>query len=266
MNLNTKPTTISTARHAGSTVPATHRAFATVAALGIGLAALTGCSAQGGDAASSPSASQSASDAASDAPLTLDNGWAKAADAGMTAAFGTLTNTSDKDVTVTGASADGTAGSVQLHETVTDGTSGSTTMRQKDGGFTIPAGKSIALEPGGNHIMLMDLSCSLKAGADLTLQLQSDAGTKTVTVPVRDYSGAKEEYAPGEGASGSADSHEGMEMSSASPEASAGSSEHSEHSGHDHSSHGSSEGSGSTHAGMDMSSPSSSALPECHAG
>ena len=55
-------------------------------------------------------------------------------------------------------------------------------------------------------------------------------------------------------------------MSSASPEASAGSSEYAEHSGHEHSSGGSTEGSGSSHAGMDMSSPSSSALPECHAG
>ena len=200
MNLDNNTTTTSTAgRRAGATPPLAHRAFAAVAALGIGLATLTGCSASGGGAESSPSASQSASDA----PLTLDNGWAKAADSGMTAAFGTLTNTSDKDVTVTGASADGTAGSVQLHETVTDSTSGSTTMRQKDGGFTIPAGKSTALEPGGNHIMLMDLTCSLKAGADLTLQLHSDAGTKTVTVPVRDYSGAKEEYEPGEDASGS---------------------------------------------------------------
>lgn len=263
MNLDNNTTTTSTAgRRAGATPPLAHRAFAAVAALGIGLATLTGCSASGGGAESPPSASQSASDA----PLTLDNGWAKAADSGMTAAFGTLTNTSDKDVTVTGASADGTAGSVQLHETVTDSTSGSTTMRQKDGGFTIPAGKSTALEPGGNHIMLMDLTCSLKAGADLTLQLHSDAGTKTVTVPVRDYSGAKEEYAPGEDASGSSNSHEGMDMSSASPEASAGSSEYAEHSGHEHSSGGSTEGSGSSHAGMDMSSPSSSALPECHAG
>ncbi|WP_145010157.1 copper chaperone PCu(A)C [Kocuria salsicia] len=263
MNLDNNTTTTSTAgRRAGATPPLAHRAFAAVAALGIGLATLTGCSASGGGAESSPSASQSASDA----PLTLDNGWAKAADSGTTAAFGTLTNTSDKDVTVTGASADGTAGSVQLHETVTDSTSGSTTMRQKDGGFTIPAGKSTALEPGGNHIMLMDLTCSLKAGADLTLQLHSDAGTKTVTVPVRDYSGAKEEYTPGEDASGSSNSHEAMDMSSASPEASAGSSEYAEHSGHEHSSGGSTEGSGSSHAGMDMSSPSSSALPECHAG
>ena len=252
-----------------TTRPAAHRALATVVALGLGLAAVTGCSAQQGDEASS-SAQSSTSASASAAPLTLDNGWAKAADSGMTAAFGTLTNTSDKDVTLTGATALGTAESVQLHETVTDGSNGSSTMKEKDGGFTIPAGKSITLEPGGNHIMLMGLTCSLKAGADLTLQLRTDAGTQDVTVPVRDYSGAKEEYAPGEGASGSADphaSHSGMDMSSSA----ATGAPSDEHAGHDHSGHGdaSAAASGSSehagHEGMAMSSPSSSALPECHA-
>ena len=220
------------------TVRPAHRALATVAALGLGLAALTGCSVQNGDQASSGSAESSASQTTAAAPLELSEGWAKAANSGMTAVFGTLKNTSDRDVTLTGADAHGTAESVQLHETAQDAQSGSTQMKEKKGGFIIPAGQSITLEPGGNHIMLMGLTCSLQPGADLTLQLTTDAGTQDVTVPVRDYSGAKENYAPGEGASGSADahaSHGGMDMSGGADE---------------HAGHG--------------ASPSSSALPECH--
>ncbi|RKQ34860.1 copper chaperone PCu(A)C [Kocuria tytonis] len=231
-----------------------HRALAAVAALGLGMAALTGCSSQNGEQAASNGGESSASQTAAAAPLELGDGWAKAADSGMTAVFGKVTNTSDKDVTLTGAAADGTADSVQLHETAKDGQSGSTRMKEKKGGFTIPAGQSITLEPGGNHIMLMGLTCSLQPGSDLTLRLSTDAGAQDVTVPVRDYSGAKENYAPGDGASGSSDehsshgshehgehsSHEGMDMSSSAP-------------AHEHASHGG-------HA----DSPSASALPECH--
>ena len=175
----------------------------------------------------------------------------------MTAVFGKLTNTSGQEVTFTGAGADGVARSVELHETVADGGSGATQMRQKEGGFTIAPGESLDLKPGGNHIMLMGLTCSLKAGSDLTLQLRTDDGTRDVTVPVRDFTGAKERYAPGE------DEHAGH------------GGEHSGHGG-EHSGHGDEHGSGAGHAsssdaghdhgsheGM-STSPSSSALPTCH--
>ncbi|RLZ03971.1 hypothetical protein CWC38_02995 [Kocuria tytonicola] len=249
--MNTSTTTHqNTAPAASRPVRPAHRALATVAALGLGLAALTGCSAQNGEQASSGSAESSASRTTATGPLELSEGWAKAANSGMTGVFGTVKNTSDKDVTLTGADTHGIAESVQMHETAKDAQSGSTQMQEKKGGFTIPAGQSLTLEPGGNHIMLMGLTCSLQPGADLSLQLTTDAGTQDVTVPVRDYSGAKENYAPGDGASGSSEEH-----------ASHGSSD-------EHASHGSSHGSGSHdehsgHAGHGAS-PSSSALPECH--
>ena len=248
--MNTSTTTHQNTAPAASR-PA-HRALATVAALGLGLAALTGCSAQNGEQASSGSAESSASQTTAAGPLELSEGWAKAANSGMTGVFGTVKNTSDKDVTLTGADTHGVAESVQMHETVKDAQSGSTQMQEKKGGFTIPAGQSLTLEPGGNHIMLMGLTCSLQPGADLTLQLTTDAGTQDVTVPVRDYSGAKENYAPGDGASGSSDEH--------------ASHQHASHGSSDeHASHGSSHGGGShdEHAGHGAS-PSSSALPECH--
>ncbi|MDO4918199.1 copper chaperone PCu(A)C [Kocuria sp.] len=244
--MNTMNTTASTIpahrsaapRAAGSARPA-RRALAAAAALGLGLAALTGCSTQSGDQAAS-SAGESSATATATGPLELKDGWAKAADSDMTAVFGTLTNTSDKDVTLTGAAAEGTAETVQLHETAKDSGTGAMQMKEKDGGFTIAAGQSVTLEPGGNHIMLMGLTCSLQPGSDLGLQLRTDAGTQDVTVPVRDYSGAKESYAPGEDASSSAGDHD----------------EHASHEGMDMSSPGADEQTGA--------SPSSSALPECH--
>ena len=230
-----------------------HRALAAAAALGLGLAALTGCSAQGGDQAASDSGQSAAA-----GPLELSDGWAKAAPSGMTAVFGTVTNTSDQEVTLKGASAHGVAEDVELHETAMDASSGSTQMKKKDGGFTIAPGESVKLEPGANHIMLMGLTCSLQAGSDLTVQLETDDGAQDVTVPVRDYSGAKENYAPAEDASGSSDGHGSHEN---------GSGEHGSDEGH--ASHG--EGMTSSpatedHAGhTGAASPSSSALPECHA-
>ena len=70
-----------------------------VAALCAGLA-LTGCSgteAASSTAAGEPAASASAAPAAA---LTVRDPWVKAADSGMTAAFGTLVNNTGADVTI----------------------------------------------------------------------------------------------------------------------------------------------------------------------
>lgn len=51
----------------------------------------------------------------------------------------------------------------------------------------IPAGSTVAFEPGGNHLMLMDLVQPLVAGQSFAVQLQFErAGTQTITVDVRD--------------------------------------------------------------------------------
>ena len=74
---------------------------------------------------------------------------------------------------------------LELHETVENET-GEMVMRQIEGGFTIPAGGSLALEPGGNHIMLMDLTSPLMAGDEVTFTLTfADDTTYEVTAPVK---------------------------------------------------------------------------------
>jgi len=127
--------------------------------------------------------------------VTVANQWATAADAGMAAVFGSIANTGRADATIVGGSSP-QAGRVEIHEVAPDAT-GAKTMRQKDGGLTVPAGAAIELIPGGDHLMLMDLTQPLLPGADVTVTLRFDDGsTLPVTAQVRDFAGGTEEYAP----------------------------------------------------------------------
>src|SRR5690606_15008209 len=94
------------------------------------------------------------------AGLTVEDPWVKAAEEGMTAAFGTLVNGGEADVTVVGATS--TVSPVEIHEMAMSG--GQMVMRRKDGGLTVPVGARHALEPGGDHLMLMDLAHPVAPG------------------------------------------------------------------------------------------------------
>ena len=175
--------------------------------LALGALALTGCASSAQEPA--PSAASTAASgvpsphdaggAAAHAPLTVEQPWAKAGPAGgMTGVFGTLVNEGDAPVVLTGASAEGVAGAVELHETVLDPETGSTVMQRMQDPVGIAPGESYALEPGADHLMLLDLRCGLRAGDDLELVLRfEDGAEQTVTAAVRDYAGAQEEYGPG---------------------------------------------------------------------
>lgn len=157
--------------------------------LGLLLAAaavvLTGCAA--------PAAAPAADETVAADAVAIADAWVKAADEGMSAAFGGLANESTDDITVVSATTDA-AEMVELHETVED-ESGEMIMREIEGGFVIPAGGSLDLEPGGSHIMLMGLTGPLRAGDEVTVTLTfSDDSTFAFTAPVKDYSGANENY------------------------------------------------------------------------
>jgi copper(I)-binding protein len=176
----------------------TRRATLLGATVTLALLAVAGCSGTpsgtpSGTASSNASSGASASTAADH--LTATDPWIKAAESGMTAAFAVLHNDGDQDVTVVGATSD--LSPVELHEMATDD-SGAMVMRQKEGGLTIPADGEHALEPGGDHLMLMELSAPVQAGAeyDVTLEL-SDGSTLVVTAPARTFAGAKESYDDG---------------------------------------------------------------------
>lgn len=164
----------------------TRTPLAALAATAALLLALTGCE---GTATAEPSAT-TAPEADS---ITVEDAWVKTAEEGMSAAFGTIENTGDTDVVIVGAS---TAASpmIELHETVEDD-SGAMVMRQKEGGFVIPAGDHLHLEPGGNHIMLMGLADPIVAGDEVTFTLEfEDGSTLEFTAPGKDYEGANETY------------------------------------------------------------------------
>lgn len=129
--------------------------------------------------------------------LTVEDAWVKAAEEGMTAAFGTLVNGGDDDVTVVSA-ASRAAARVELHETAA-GTSGEMVMQEKEGGFTVPAGAELVLEPGGDHLMLMGLQGPVRAGEALVVVLTlSDGSTVDLSTTAKDYAGAEESYPGGE--------------------------------------------------------------------
>ncbi|MFC4335968.1 copper chaperone PCu(A)C [Salininema proteolyticum] len=129
--------------------------------------------------------------------LTVSDPWVKATDGEMVAAFGEIVNDTGSDVHITGASSE-VAGMVELHETVDE--NGQSVMRPMADGIELAAGETFALEPGGAHIMLMDLGEELQAGDDVVVTLDLEDGSELeFTAPVKDFAGADEEYQSGSG-------------------------------------------------------------------
>lgn len=146
---------------------------------------------------------------------TMTDPWLKTINGGMTAAFGVLNNGSGTDVTIVSASTDAAA-TVELHETSTDA-DGGMAMSPVEGGFVVPAGGSLNLEPGSFHIMLMGVADPIEAGTDVEVTLTfSDNSTMDFTATAKDFSGADENYGPAN-PSPSAHDMDGMDMGTASP-------------------------------------------------
>lgn len=166
-------------------------------AAGIALLALTGCATTEAPAGGTTQEEVTTQATEADA-VSIAETWVKAAEPGtMTAAFGTLENSSDADVTVVSAESS-VSPMLELHETVTTDT-GQMVMRQVEGGFVIPAGDHLHLEPGGNHIMIMELPEAVKAGDEVTFTLTfSDGSTLEFSAIAKDYAGANESYEGGD--------------------------------------------------------------------
>lgn len=165
---------------------------------------LAGCSDAPNDAAEQQSSyNEATSEVAATADdlgngaVTLEQGAVRAKAAkdaadgnDMTSIFGTLHNNSDKDITVVGFTTSLGEASYQIHEVV-DGM-----MRQKDGGFDIPAGGTHELAPGGDHFMVMGYAPAIEAGdtIDVTLLLEGGATATVPDVAVRTMLPGDESY------------------------------------------------------------------------
>ena len=80
------------------------------------------------------------------------------------------------------------ASSVEIHEMAMDGNV--MTMRALPEGLLLPAGKPVALKPGGVHLMLMGLKQALKAGDTVPVILVIEGADKKresleIKAPVR---------------------------------------------------------------------------------
>ena len=69
------------------------------------------------------------------------------------------------------------AGVVEIHEMAMEGNL--MKMRALPSGLDLPAGKAVALKPGGYHVMLMDLKQQLKPGETVPVTLVFEAADKT---------------------------------------------------------------------------------------
>ncbi len=117
--------------------------------------------------------------------ISVTGVWMREPAEGQTrsAAYGTITNNGDSDVTLVSASVPFDA-TVEIHETIM-GDDGSMQMQEVPEGFVVPAGGSFTLEPGGPHIMLIDIDpADITGTIDVTMVF--DDGTEvTVGAPVR---------------------------------------------------------------------------------
>jgi copper(I)-binding protein len=140
----------------------------------VALGALGGC----GDDASPSGGDETAA-------VEVSEAWARSSPAGVTdgAAYLTIESAADDQLIGAAVPAD-VAATVGLHET--EGSGGGMTMREVSA-VDLPAGDTVVFDPGGLHIMLMDLAGPLESGSSFELTLTfAEAAPVTVTVDVRD--------------------------------------------------------------------------------
>jgi copper(I)-binding protein len=167
--------------------PLNRRALTVTLAAALAGAALTGCAGTETEAATARSTS------APTAELSVRDPWVKAVDSGMTAAFGTLVNNTDAQVTVV--SATSSESPMELHEMAMQ--DGRMVMRPKAGGFVIPAHGTHVLDPGGDHLMLMKPAKAIQPGDQLSFTLTLGDGSQVpFSAVAKPFAGADESYAP----------------------------------------------------------------------
>jgi periplasmic copper chaperone A len=156
--------------------------------------------------------------AAAEPVIEVSDAWCRTSPAQVNAGacYMEISNTGGGEDALTAASVDATvAASTELHETIAsgaddmgteeptttmaDGEGAGATMGGTDGGMgngmvemrqvpriTIPSGGTVSLEPGGYHVMLLELAEPLTEGATVTITLTFEtAESRTVEAQVR---------------------------------------------------------------------------------
>lgn len=96
--------------------------------------------------------------------------------------FVTIMNMGDTDDTLIAATSD-IAGATEIHSMDMDGDV--MRMRQLENGLPIPAGETVVLQPGGFHLMFMQLTQPLREGQTVSVTLTFEqAGDVTLDLPI----------------------------------------------------------------------------------
>jgi copper(I)-binding protein len=115
--------------------------------------------------------------------LVIDRAWSPPAAAGrpVAVAYLSITNKGTRAETLTGISSP-LAASVQMHQTtISDGMARMRPLPE----LTVAPGRTVKMEPGGIHLMMMGLKAPLVAGATLPLTLEfRNAGSIKVQLAV----------------------------------------------------------------------------------
>jgi copper(I)-binding protein len=130
------------------------------------------------------SSDEGSSTSSSSVSVTDPWGWSSTPD--RAAVYFTVENTGDQAVRIVGASSD-VAGTVQVHETtMVDGTA---SMQEVDG-VDVPAGGGVTFEPGGYHVMMMDIPEPLEVGSAIDVTLTFADGFETlISAEIREFTG-----------------------------------------------------------------------------
>jgi periplasmic copper chaperone A len=126
--------------------------------------------------------------------LVVEDAWIRTAPptAAMRAGYAVLRNAGDAPLVVTGASSDA-FGDVSIHATTIE--NGVARMREL-AAIPLAPGESVALEPGGKHLMLMQPGAEFGAGAKAEIRFEIEGGTSTsAEFVVRNAAAAAGEHA-----------------------------------------------------------------------
>lgn len=119
--------------------------------------------------------------AAEAANVSVTDVWARATMPGQKVSGAYMKIRSDTDARLVGASSPAVP-RVEVHEMKMDGD----VMRMREvKAIELPGGKTVSLEPGGFHIMLMNLSKPIAAGDVIPLKLVVESGGRQQTVEVK---------------------------------------------------------------------------------
>ncbi len=115
------------------------------------------------------------------ANISVTDAWARATMPGQPVSGAYMQIQSDADARLVGVSSS-VVPRVEVHEMKMDGDM----MRMREvKAIDLPKGKTVSLEPGGFHIMLMDLKKPIAAGDMIPLTLVVESGGKQQTVEVK---------------------------------------------------------------------------------